>query len=148
MLLPSSNTTTPDDPLFLQLEELEAKLDKIYEFETNGLITRSRIRWLEEGERSSKYFCNLENRAWQRKNITKLKDNQGILITNSNNILKNIHDFYAQLYSTPDVNSIPVDDSVLNNAVFDNITVPQLSEDDKQNFETPFSRNEIYEAVK
>ena len=25
-----------------------------------SLIIRSRVRWLEEGERSSKYFCNLE----------------------------------------------------------------------------------------
>ena len=87
--LSSSNDSKSGDPLFLQLEELEDKLNKIYEFETKGLITRSRIRWLEEGERSSKYFCNLENRAWQRKNINRLKDTDDNLITDSPKILKN-----------------------------------------------------------
>ena len=42
--LPSSNNSVSDSPLFLQLEELEGKLNKIYEFETKGLIIRSRFR--------------------------------------------------------------------------------------------------------
>ena len=104
--------------MFLQLEELEDKLNKIYEFETKGLITRSRIRWLEEGERSSKYFCNLENRAWQRKNINRLKDNDDNLITDSSKILKNIHDFYAKLYSIPEDILTTVDDNDVNDAIF------------------------------
>ena len=41
-------------PLLLNLEELEDKLNKIYDFETKGLIIRSRVRWLEEGENNSK----------------------------------------------------------------------------------------------
>ena len=146
--LSSSNDSTSGDPLFLQLEELEDKLNKIYEFETRGLITRSRIRWLEEGERSSKYFCNLENRAWQRKNINRLKDNNDNLITDSPKILKNIHDFYAKLYSIPDDILATVDDNAVNDAIFADISIPKLSEDDKQFLETPLTRNEIYEAVK
>ena len=41
-------------PLLLNLEELEDKFNKIYDFETKGLIIRSRVRWLEEGEKNSK----------------------------------------------------------------------------------------------
>ena len=49
-----------DSSLGEKLASLEADLNKIVDFETNGLIIRSRCRGAEEGEKSSKYFCNLE----------------------------------------------------------------------------------------
>ena len=125
------------------MEEHENKLDKIYEFETKGLITRSRIRWLEEGERSTKYFCNLENRAWQKKNINKL-DHGGNLITNPTEILEVVHNFYANLYALPNNGTPDID----NDALFTNITIPKLSEVDKNYLETPLTKNEVYCAVK
>ena len=140
----SNNLILPDDPLYLQLEEMEDKLNKIYDFETKGLIIRSRVRWLEEGEKSSKYFCNLENRSWQKKNINKLKDNINNLITDSKDILNNIHDFYSKLYSVPN-NTFSNDacETYLNN-----ITIPELQEDDKQFLETPLSKSELFNVVK
>ena len=62
-----------NDTLFDQLQILESKLNTILEFETKGLITRSRSRWMEEGEKSTKYFCNLEKRTWQKKCINRVK---------------------------------------------------------------------------
>ena len=144
----STAASVSSDPLFLQLEELQDKLDKIYDFETRGLITRSRVRWLEEGERSSKFFCNLENRAWSRKNITKLMDNGNNLITDSPMILKILHDFYAKLYSIPDNNLAEIDEKTLNNAIFSKISIPKLPEEEKKFLETKLTRNEVYNAVK
>ena len=83
----------------MALEQLEDKLNKIYDVETKGLIVCSRARWLEEGERSSKYFCNLENRSWQKKNIYSLIDDDDNVISDQSHILKNIHTFYSHLYS-------------------------------------------------
>ena len=60
-------STTVNADLLTQLEELEEKLNKIYDYETKGNIIRSRVRWFEEGEKSSKYFCNLENRGFNKK---------------------------------------------------------------------------------
>ena len=40
-----------NDSHLSKLEELEDKLNKLYDFETKGLIIRSRVRWLEEGEK-------------------------------------------------------------------------------------------------
>lgn len=143
--LPSSNNPASDSPLFSQLEDLETKLNKIYEFETKGLITRSKVRWLEEGERSNKYFCNLENRAWQKKTINSLKDNKSNnLIFDSKNILEHIHEFYSNLYSSQD---LPHTHSA-NEAIFDHIDIPKLSEDDKNILEMPLTKNELFEVVK
>ena len=35
--------------------------------ETADLIVRSRIKWAEHGEKSSRYFCNLEKRSSEKK---------------------------------------------------------------------------------
>ena len=56
---------SPDDTqqlsnLLRKSDSLEADLNKIIDQETAGLIVRSRIEWAEHGEKSSKYFCNLE----------------------------------------------------------------------------------------
>ena len=37
-------------------------LDLFYEEKTKGIIIRARVRWHEHGERSTKYFPNLEKR--------------------------------------------------------------------------------------
>mgnify|MGYP000291876605 CR=1 FL=1 len=43
---------------------------------------RSRVEWIEEGEKPSKYFCNLESQNFISKQITKLE--RDILIDLSN----------------------------------------------------------------
>ena len=55
---------TPDfisnDSLRTELFEAEVKLNKIIDIETQGIITRSRAKWTEQGERSTEYFFGLE----------------------------------------------------------------------------------------
>ena len=77
-----------------KLTSLETELNKILDFETNGLIIRSRCRWAEEGEKSSKYFCNLEKRSCDKKKIHRLKHASGNIITDSSSLMKEIHQFY------------------------------------------------------
>ena len=57
----------------------------------DGLIVRSRARWHEEGEKSSKYFLGLEKRNATNKSITVLKVGQQ-KITRSSSILKTLTD--------------------------------------------------------
>ena len=39
----------------------------IYENKAKGSIIRSKTRWVEQGEKPSKYFFNLEKRNYKRK---------------------------------------------------------------------------------
>ena len=55
------------DQLVDEFQSLERDLEKIVNLETAGLIVRSRINWVEHGEKSSRYFCNLEKRTSDRK---------------------------------------------------------------------------------
>ena len=51
------------------LEILQTDYDRVYEFIAQGAIVRSRSTWYEYGEKSNKYFLNLEN---SRKKKTEL----------------------------------------------------------------------------
>lgn len=143
-----SNDASRSDSLFVKLEELEDKLNKIYDFETKGLIIRSRVRWLEEGEKNSKYFCNLENRSWQKKNINRVHDTHGNLITDPNKILKEIEQFYTKLYSNMDEEHGITNENDVNETLFDKIDIPKLTEDEKQILENPISKQEIFDVIK
>ena len=44
------------------------KLEQIIEYKTKGSIIRSKTRWLNEGEKNTKYFLNLEKRHCNKKN--------------------------------------------------------------------------------
>ena len=45
-----------------RLYEVKEKLEQSYDEKIKGVIIRARARWYEYGEKSSKYFLNLEKR--------------------------------------------------------------------------------------
>ena len=71
----------PSDELEKILEECKIGLEKFYDEKVKGLIIRSRARWHEHGEKSSKYFLSLEKRNHIRKHIRKLCLS-GVITTN------------------------------------------------------------------
>ena len=49
----------------------DSNLESYYEDKTRGVIIRARARWHEHGERSTKYFLNLEKRNHVKKTFKK-----------------------------------------------------------------------------
>ena len=81
------------------LEECKMELERFYDNKTEGIIVRSRARWHEHGEKSNKYFLNLEKRNHMRKHIRKLSL-CGVITTDHKQILNSASDYYKKLYST------------------------------------------------
>ena len=73
---------------------LHSSLDNIYINKAKGAYIRSRAKWIEEGERSSAYFCRQERNTIK----TLLTDNQEC--TDPVKISKEIFQFYSKLYSS------------------------------------------------
>ena len=71
------------------IEEKQKHLEEIRSQTLKGNYIRSRVRWIEEGEKPSKYFCNLESRNYVNKQIPKLILNDGTSIINQSEILRN-----------------------------------------------------------
>ena len=61
---------------------------------------RSKSRWLEEGERPTKYFFNLEKRNYNKKTVTELNIENDTTVKDEKKILYQIESFYEELYST------------------------------------------------
>ena len=79
----------PDDEGILRDIEIKRHyLDLIYEEKIHGAIIRSKADCIEFGEKSSKYFFNLERYHANNKSITELVDDDGIEITGSDNVFK------------------------------------------------------------
>ena len=58
----------------------------------------SRATWLEQGEKNSKYFLNLETRNKKKSCIRKLLRDNDEETTDSKTIMNEIYNFYSDLY--------------------------------------------------
>ena len=89
-----------DDNLRSKLKEKEQILEHIYDERARGIYVRSKAQWVEDGEKSSKFFFSLEKNRSEKKVIQKLiVDGEEIL--EQDDILKEEARFYQNLYSPP-----------------------------------------------
>ena len=58
------------------------ELENIRKERLKGAFIRSRAKWIEEGEKPSKYFCHLESRNFTNKLIPKIVECDGTVIKN------------------------------------------------------------------
>ena len=56
-------------------------------------MIRAKIKWAEEGENPTQYFCSLESRNFVNKTIPKVQQENGNVITSQEEILKEVQHF-------------------------------------------------------
>ena len=127
-----------------QLQCFESELNNIINQETAGLIVRSRIKWAEHGEKSSRYFCNLEKRSSEKKVIRSLNVDNGIPQTDPSEILKELYAFYDSLYSSHYTETS--DQGAC--SFLDQIDIPRLSEQSKESLNQPVTKSELLQNLK
>ena len=86
---------------------LKSDLLKLDQQEARAAAVRSRARWIEEGETSSSFFFRLEKQNCASKIIDALMDDNGDLVTNTNQLLTVWHSFYSNLFT-----ALPVDENL------------------------------------
>ena len=84
------------------LEDKKQELENIRKVKMKGKSVRSRLQWLQEGEKPSKFFCNLENKNYIDKTIKKLQLNNGSIITEQEEVLHHVRNYYAKLFQSKD----------------------------------------------
>ena len=87
-----------------------------------GTMLRSKAKYVEFGEKNTKYFANLEKQNYKTKHITKLICEDDREITEPSEILNLEKEFYSKLYESQKVDAENVE-YFLNNP-----NIPKLSQ--------------------
>ena len=97
-----SNTSTykEDTSLKQKLEITIKRLDKLYTEKTKGRQIRSRVKWIEGGEKNTAFFLGLEKTRQTKKVINELYDKNGKSTTDQNEIMEIGVDYYKKLYKS------------------------------------------------
>ena len=113
----------PESKIFVEWLEEKKKQEELDRREyMKGLILRSRARWIEDGEKPSKYFLNLEKRNYVNKTITQLVCENSNIITEQNQILEEARSYYSKLYMSQEEYLIDIDLDEL----FRNTKIPKV----------------------
>ena len=59
------------------LEEKKHQLQAIRNRRLEGMMVRSRVKWIQDGERASRYFCNLEKRDYTSRSMSFIETRDG-----------------------------------------------------------------------
>ena len=95
--LERSFAINPTEEIFTEIQSVKKQLEKIDNDKLNGAIVRSRIKWVEQGEKSSKFFFSMEKNNFVKKHIRKLQTKTGEIITNPKEIAQHQRKYYSEL---------------------------------------------------
>ena len=130
-------TSNDKTALLKELSDKKSQLET-YRLKVNdGIIMRSRIKWMELGERSSKYFLNLEKQNKVNKEIRQLSTENGDVISGQDGISNEIFKFYSNLYKAKDTEEVDID-TLLNYP-----DIPKLTPELSTLLEGPLSESEV-----
>ena len=104
---------------------------------------RSRANWVENGEKNTRYFINLEKINQRQKTITKLQTDSGNIITNNKDILLAEKKYFENIYSSRNLPSIDLQQKLPLLS-----ELPKLTDDSKKNIEGLISLQECLDALK
>ena len=124
------------------IKDIKDELEDYVAEKVRGAMVRSRAQWIEEGERSSKYFFGLEKRNFNAKNIQCLQTSSGMTVSDTQQILAEIKKFYIRLYSSGQKDNIP------DFKEYDNLERPQLDSEEKEALDATITETEILNALK
>lgn len=139
-----SNSSHVPDNLLQEMNDTKLALDLYALHDAKGAQTRSRVRWIEEGELNTKYFLGLEKCNAGSRVMSSLKNHEGEIFTNKDDIMKIQVDFYKDLYSQKI-------DFFQQRQKFDDfckaITIPQLTDEKRNSCEGLVTSEEAAKAL-
>ena len=102
------------------------------------------MKWIEEGEKYTKYFLNLEKKRAGSNTIKQVRKDNGEIVTDPSNILVEAQKYYENLYkkdkSTNEAN-------IGLNSFLEGITYKKMQDEEKESCEAGITLEEIGEAL-
>ena len=126
------------------------KIKREFEIEelhrVKGAQKRARVRWMEEGEKCTKYFLSLEKSRSNANTVKKLRNNDGGTVTGEEEIVEEIGSYFERVYNQNEKS----DEQILNNfqGFVNEVIFPSLSENEVEMCDTPITIDEVAAALK
>jgi hypothetical protein len=131
------------DKTEIDLNDLKDKNEKLVEIrqrKMEGVLLRSRARWVGEGEKITKYFCGLEKRNFVSKQMNKIIAKSGHTLTKTQDIVEETKHFYESLYENRKTEDCNIDEMVNE--------YPKLTEEEANDLEGKITVEEATHALK
>ena len=126
---------------FELLESKKEELINMRKHKIDGMIIRSKIQWSLEGERNSKYFCNLEKRHYTDKALSILEKSNGEVTSDPVKIKEEVLNFYENLYKSREQCTVDMD-------LMANLRGPTLSQTERDTMEGRLTIKEAGKALR
>ena len=124
----------------INLEHKKIQLQEIREKKIRGMMIRSRLQWLQHGEKPSRYFCSLESRNFSSKRMCFLINEKGDTLFEQEELVQETKMFYKNLYDKKDIIEVDLDDI---------INVPKkLNDNERDSLEGEITLDEAKFALK
>lgn len=132
------------DILMNQYNSVKSELENIEKIKSRGIILRSKVQWVEEGEKNTSYFLRLERANYKNKHIEQLMDNSNrSIITDPEKILNLQRDFYQKLFTDTNHNNDEAD-----RELFESVELPKIPNIEKIKCEKQVSEYELTKSIK
>jgi exonuclease III len=133
------NSSVQDSDKAEEYFTMKAEWQAYQNSKTAGARLRSKARWVEEGEKNTKYFLNLEKHNQEKKTISSIINSQDQILNAPKDIMDEITGFYKKLYS---------EDNNVNNLHYNCFTSNvKIAEDDYLEMEKALTIDECKNAL-
>ena len=131
------------NPLFNDTEEqirlVKNEIRQINKEKTKGAVIRAKSNWAFLGEKGTKYFLNLEKPKSVSKSLYRILNDQTQMIQGSQKVLKEIKNYYKNLYSSM---------GAIDTTYVSKLNIPKVPADIREELEQELSIYEISAALK
>ena len=125
-------------------EVLKTEFELQNDYITQGAIIRTRATWYEQGEKSNKYFLNLENSRGKKSSIRRIFKEDESSTSNPQVIMNELHSFYSDLYKR----SVNENSDTLTDSYMRDLDLPKLTSDQRDRCDEKLSVGECFNTLK
>ena len=125
-----------------QLAKIESDRNELIEYKVREAQLRNKVNWYQYGEKMSKYFFQLEDRNFKRRNRYSIRTDDGRYISGPQEVLKEQAQFYQTLYGGAEKCEKNDFEHFMSN-----IEAPKLSDAQKDVLENEFTMEELKRVV-
>ena len=126
-------------------DAVKLKIELAEQSAARAAQTRAKARWIEQGEKNTKYFLSLEKARANARVMDSLINKEGSVITDQKEILKVQKEYFAELYSKK-VNEENLDEKI--DTFLNGVQLPRLTEQQKEDCEGLLNESEVLDALK